>query len=114
MTNSFDHPLLVVRFQSHKFTAKLLYIIFMHRMIFIAAFSNLIDTNKTVWVMIQGLVQTLLVRLPMAYFMSIQPNASLTNIGLAAPTSTAVGIVLNVCFFLYLERKSKEETTLAA
>ena len=70
--------------------------------------------NKTVWVMIQGLVQTLLVRLPMAYFMSVQPNASLTNIGLAAPTSTAVGIVLNVCFFLYLERKSKKETTLAA
>lgn len=70
--------------------------------------------NKTVWVMIQGLVQTLLVRLPMAYFMSIQPNASLTNIGLAAPTSTAVGIALNVCFFLYLERKSKKETTLAA
>lgn len=70
--------------------------------------------NKTVWVMIQGLVQTLLVRLPMAYFMSIQPNASLTNIGLAAPTSTAVGIVLNVCFFLYLERKSKKETTLTA
>lgn len=70
--------------------------------------------NKTVCVMVQGLVQTLLVRLPMAYFMSIQPNASLTNIGLAAPTSTAVGIVLNVCFFLYLERKSKKETTLAA
>ena len=70
--------------------------------------------NKTVWVMVQGLVQTLLVRLPMSYFMSIQPNASLTNIGLAAPTSTAVGIVLNVCFFLYLERKYKKETTLAA
>ena len=63
--------------------------------------------NKTVWVMVQGLVQTLLVRLPMAYIMSIQPNASLTMIGLAAPTSTAVGIVLNVCFFLYLERKGK-------
>lgn len=63
--------------------------------------------NKTVWVMVQGLVQTLLVRLPMAYVMSIQPDASLTMIGLAAPTSTAVGIVLNVCFFLYLERKEK-------
>ena len=63
--------------------------------------------NKTVWVMVQGLVQTLLVRLPMAYIMSIQPDASLTMIGLAAPTSTAVGIVLNVCFFLYLERKEK-------
>ncbi len=61
--------------------------------------------NKTMWVMIQGLVQTLLVRLPMSYIMSIQPDASLTMIGLAAPTSTAVGIVLNVCFFIYLNRK---------
>ena len=62
--------------------------------------------DKTVWVMVQGLVQTLIVRLPMAYFMSIQPNASLTMIGLAAPTSTVVGILLNVCFFLSLEKKS--------
>ena len=65
--------------------------------------------DKTVWVMVQGLVQTLLVRLPMAYIMSIQPNASLTKIGLAAPTSTAVGIVLNVGFFLWLERKEKQK-----
>ena len=65
-------------------------------------------SDKTVWVMVQGLVQTLLVRLPMAYIMSIQPNASLTMIGLAAPTSTVVGIVLNVCFFLALARRSKK------
>ena len=50
------------------------------------------------------LVQTLLVRLPMAYIMSIQPNASLTMIGLSAPTSTAVGILLNISFFLWLKR----------
>ena len=64
--------------------------------------------GKTVWVMIQGLVQTLLVRLPFAYFMSIQPNASLTKIGLAAPISTAFGIVLNVAFFLYLEHTARK------
>lgn len=68
--------------------------------------------NQTVWVMIQGLVQTLLVRLPMSYYMSIQPNASLTKIGLAAPTSTAVGIVLNVLFFLYFTKRNKEKHTL--
>lgn len=62
--------------------------------------------NQTIWVMVQGLIQTLLVRLPMAYFMSIQPDASLTAIGLAAPISTAVGIVLNVGFYIYLNRKS--------
>lgn len=66
--------------------------------------------NKTLWVMAQGLVQTLLVRLPLAYFMSIQPNASLTKIGLAAPVSTIVGIVLNVGFFIYLERVGNKKT----
>ena len=55
--------------------------------------------NKTVWVMTQGLIQTLLIRLPFAYIMSIQPNASLTMIGLAALVSTMVGIILNVGFF---------------
>lgn len=66
--------------------------------------------NKTLWVMAQGLIQTLLVRLPLAYFMSIQPNASLTKIGLAAPVSTIVGIVLNVGFFIYLERVGNKKT----
>ena len=69
--------------------------------------------DQTLWVMVQGLVQTLLVRLPMAYFMSIQPNASLTMIGLAAPTSTAVGIVLNVGFYLWWTRKGRERASLA-
>ena len=65
--------------------------------------------NKTLWVMAQGLIQTLLVRLPLAYFMSIQPNASLTKIGLAAPVSTIVGIILNIGFFLYLERENRKK-----
>lgn len=64
--------------------------------------------NKTVWVMTQGLIQTLLVRLPFAYFMSIQPDASLTMIGLAAPVSTMVGIMLNICFYIYLNKISVE------
>ena len=64
--------------------------------------------NKTVWVMTQGLIQTLLVRLPLAYFMSIRPNASLTKIGLAAPVATTVGIVLNVGFFIYLNRAEQK------
>ena len=59
-------------------------------------------------VMIQGLIQTLLVRLPLAYFMSIQPDASLTKIGLAAPVSTAVGVVLNLGFYLYLNHRESK------
>ena len=65
--------------------------------------------NKTLWVMVQGLVQTLLVRLPLAYYMSMQPNASLTKIGLSAPAATVVGILLNIMFYIYLNRKNAEE-----
>ncbi len=61
--------------------------------------------EKTIWVMFQGLFQTLLVRLPVSYYMSIQPNASLTKIGFAAPLATTCGIVLNICFFIYLNKK---------
>lgn len=68
--------------------------------------------GRTLWVMVQGLVQTLLARLPLAYCMSIQPNASLTKIGLAAPVSTAVGILLNVAFYIYLDRRMKKDALL--
>lgn len=61
--------------------------------------------NKTVFVMVQGLIQTLLIRLPLAYVMSIQPNASLTNIGLAAPVSTVAGVIMSIVYFIYLNRK---------
>ena len=63
--------------------------------------------DKTVWVKPQVLIQTLLVRLPLAYYMSIQPDASLTKIGFAAPVATMFGIVLNMIFYIYCNRKNK-------
>ena len=64
--------------------------------------------NKTVFVMAQGIIQTLLVRLPLSYYMSIQPNASLTRIGLAAPISTAVGVLICMGFYLYLKKAEQK------
>ena len=66
--------------------------------------------NQTVWVMAQGLIQTLLVRLPLAYYMSVQPNASLTNIGLSAPIATIVGIILNVTYYIKLRMQTENAT----
>lgn len=63
--------------------------------------------NKTVWVMTQGLIQTLLVRLPFAYVMSIQPNASLTMIGFAAPVSTTVGVIMSAVYYICINRKKE-------
>lgn len=64
-------------------------------------------TEQPLFVMAQGIIQTLLVRLPLAYFMSIQPDASLTKIGLAAPISTAVGVLMSVCYYLYMNKKAQ-------
>lgn len=48
--------------------------------------------------------------LPLAYYMSMQPNESLTKIGLSAPAATVVGILLNIMFYIYLNRKNAEES----
>ena len=67
----------------------------------------------TRFVMIQGILGAFCVRVPVSYFMSIQPNASLTKIGLAAPVATTVGIVLNVGFFIYLNRAEQRKSILS-
>lgn len=61
--------------------------------------------DKSTFIMVNGLAQTFLVRLPFAYYQSIQPNASLTMIGLAAPTATVFGSILCICYDIHLRRK---------
>ena len=66
--------------------------------------------GQTLFVMLQGLAQSFLVRLPMSYIMSIQPDASLMHIGLAAPSATIFGIVLNFAFLIWFSKKMKMNT----
>lgn len=63
--------------------------------------------NKTIFVMIQGIAQTFIVRLPMAYIMSIQPNPSLMLIGLAGPSATLFGILINIIYYNIINKKKK-------
>lgn len=63
--------------------------------------------SKSLFVMILGLAQSFLVRLPMSYYMSIQPNASLTNIGLAAPTATMLGITMCLIYYRHMTRQEE-------
>lgn len=44
----------------------------------------------------------------MSYIMSIQPNVSLVWIGLAAPSATMFGILINVIFFILYTKKLKK------
>lgn len=62
--------------------------------------------GRSAFVMAQGLAQSFLVRLPMSYIMSIRPNTSLTDIGIAAPTATVFGIILCTVYYLSLKKKN--------
>lgn len=61
--------------------------------------------SLSLFVMAQGLAQSILVRLPMSYYMSAYHGESLTGIGLAAPTATVFGIILCLIYYIYCRRK---------
>lgn len=64
----------------------------------------------TMWVMCQGMAQTFLVRLPVSFVMSIQPDATLTMIGMAAPLATVFGIVINIIMFVIMKKRFENGT----
>ena len=61
--------------------------------------------GQTKFVMIQGILGAFFVRVPVSYFMSIRPDASLFRIGLATPMSSVLQLVLCVSFMLLLSRR---------
>jgi putative MATE family efflux protein len=61
--------------------------------------------NKTLFVMFQGMAQSFIVRLPVAFIMSRMMPDSLVYIGAAAPMATVFGIVINLVYFLSFSRK---------
>lgn len=64
--------------------------------------------GQTLFVMIQGIAQTFLVRLPVSYVMSIKENASLMEIGFAAPAATIFGILINAVYFWHYSKTLKK------
>lgn len=63
--------------------------------------------GRSTFVMAQGLMQSFLIRLPVSYIMSVQPDPSLTSIGYAAPAATVFGIIICASYYLYLRRGGK-------
>lgn len=65
--------------------------------------------RKTIFVMLQGLAQTFIIRLPMSYIMSIQPNPSLALIALAGPAATIFGILINLIYYVVCNFKKNNK-----
>lgn len=65
--------------------------------------------GKSMFVMIQGLAQSFLVRLPMSYIMSNNKSGSLVGVGLAAPSATVFGIILCIIYYIFMQKQLRKE-----
>lgn len=66
--------------------------------------------EKTLFVMLQGIIGAFCVRIPIAYLVSCIPGATLFQIGLGTPASSFVQIILCCGMFIYMERKSRKQS----
>lgn len=64
--------------------------------------------EKTLFVMLQGLIGAFGVRIPLVYLISRISGATLFHIGLATPASSVVQIILCVVMFVVVNRKKRE------
>ena len=64
--------------------------------------------GKTTFVMLQGLISSFAVRIPLSYFLSRIPDASLSTIGLAVPLSTFSSLLMCGGYYIFVRRKRLE------
>ena len=63
--------------------------------------------SQSTIVMILAILQSMLIRLPVSWYMSNRPDATLTGIGLAAPSATIIGIIFCIIFYRYYKKHPK-------
>lgn len=63
--------------------------------------------GRTMFVAIQGIISTFLVRIPVSYFMSKMEGVTLFQIGFATPLATVFAIVITSCYLIYIERRNR-------
>lgn len=73
--------------------------------------------ERTLFVMVQGIIGAFFIRIPAAYLISRMAGATLFHIGLASPLSTIVQVSLCIGMYIYLgrrEHRDRHETEPAA
>ena len=60
--------------------------------------------GKTLFLMIQGIIGAIFIRIPFAYFASLNPNSSLFHIALATPVATSIQIIICLMYFKRIKK----------
>lgn len=61
--------------------------------------------GKTMWVMIQGLISTFIIRVPVAYYASTRPKPVLFDIGLSAVFAAAFILISGIIYYIIIKKK---------
>ena len=61
--------------------------------------------GKTLWVMIQGLISTFIIRVPVAYYASTRPEPKLFNIGLSAVFAAAFMLLSGIIYYIVVRKR---------
>jgi len=61
--------------------------------------------GKTTFVMLEGIIASFAVRIPLCYFLSRLPNTDLFTIGLAVPLSTVASILMCVSYYIFVRKR---------
>ena len=64
--------------------------------------------GKTLFLMIQGIFGAICIRIPFAYFASLNPDATLFQIALATPVATSIQIIFCLLYFIRIKKKSTD------
>lgn len=61
--------------------------------------------GKTTFVLIEGLIASFVVRIPLCYFLSSLPDTSLFVIGLSVPLSSVASVAMCVGYYIFVRKK---------
>lgn len=65
--------------------------------------------GQTLFVSLQGILSTFLVRIPVSFFMSKIPAVSLFQVGLATPSATVFAIIITTIYIFIYEKMKKDK-----
>ncbi|MBP8640100.1 MAG: MATE family efflux transporter [Oscillospiraceae bacterium] len=97
-----DDPVVVASAWSYMRGTSLEYAVVPFVFCFLGYFNGI---GKTNFVLIEGLIASFVVRIPLCYFLSKLPDTNLFVIGLAVPISTTACILMCVGYYMFIRNK---------
>ncbi|MEG2383152.1 MAG: MATE family efflux transporter [Oscillospiraceae bacterium] len=61
--------------------------------------------GKTTFVLLEGLISSFLVRIPLSYFLSRLPDTNMFTIGLAVPVSACASLIMCIGYFFFVRKR---------